>query len=52
MRCAGILIAGVWLVAAAIPAFKFARARTIGAGVLLASSGLLLTISTRWGGCG
>jgi len=29
-----ILIAGVWLVAAQIPAFKFARARTIVAGVL------------------
>ncbi len=47
-----ILIAGVWLVAAQIPAFKFARARTIVAGVLLAISGLLLIIATYGGGFG
>jgi hypothetical protein len=47
-----ILIAGVWLVAADIPVFKFARARTMVAGVLLAISGLLLIIATRWGGFG
>ncbi len=47
-----ILIAGVWLVAAEIPAFKFARARTIVAGVLLAISGLLLIIATYGGGFG
>jgi len=47
-----ILIAGVWLVAAEIPAFKFARARTIVAGVLLALSGLLLIIATYGGGFG
>ena len=44
-----ILIAGVWLVAAEIPAFKFARARSMVAGVLLAISGLLLIIATHWG---
>jgi uncharacterized membrane protein SirB2 len=47
-----ILIAGVWLVAAEIPAFKFARARTIVADVLLAMSGLLLIIATHGGGFG
>ncbi len=47
-----ILIAGVWLVAAQIPAFKFARARTIVAGVLFAISGLLLIIATYGGGFG
>ena len=47
-----ILIAGVWLVSAEIPALKFARARTIVAGVLLAISGILLIIATRWGGFG
>jgi hypothetical protein len=47
-----ILIAGVWLVSAELPVFKFARARTIVAGVLLAVGGLLLIIATRWGGFG
>lgn len=47
-----ILIAGVWLVAAEIPAFKLARARTMVAGVLLALSGLLLIIATHGGGFG
>ena len=47
-----ILIAGVWLVAAQIPTFKFARARTIVAGVLFAISGLLLIIATYGGGFG
>lgn len=47
-----ILIAGVWLVAAEIPAFTFARARTMVAGVLLALSGLLLLITTYGGGFG
>jgi len=47
-----ILIAGVWLVAAEIPSFGFAKARTMVAGVLLALSGLLLIIATRGGGFG
>jgi hypothetical protein len=47
-----ILIAGVWLVAAEIPAFGIARARRIVAGVLLAISGLLLIIATHSGGFG
>ena len=47
-----ILIAGVWLVSAELPVFKFAKARTIVAGVLLALSGILLIIATRWGGFG
>jgi hypothetical protein len=44
-----ILFAGVWLVAAAIPQFRLARARTIVAGVALAVGGLLLIIATHWG---
>jgi hypothetical protein len=47
-----IMIAGVWLVAAQLPAFKFAQARTIVAGVLLALGGLLLIIATHGGGFG
>jgi hypothetical protein len=50
-----ILIAGVWLVAAEIPALgasRWARFRTIVAGALLAISGVLLIIATRWGGFG
>jgi hypothetical protein len=47
-----ILIAGVWFVAAEIPRFGLARARTIVAGGLLAISGLLLIIATHWGGFG
>jgi hypothetical protein len=47
-----ILIAGVWLVAAEIPATRWARFRTIVAGILLAISGVLLIIATRWGGFG
>src|SRR5664280_1381077 len=44
-----ILFAGVWLVAAQIPAFKMATARTIVAGIALALAGLLLIIATHWG---
>ena len=48
-----ILIAGVWLVAAEIPAgSRWARFRTIVAGILLAVSGVLLIIATHWGGFG
>jgi hypothetical protein len=44
-----ILIAGVWLVAAEIPALGLHRARTIVAGVALAAAGVLLIIATHWG---
>ncbi len=44
-----ILFAGVWLVAAEIPRFRFAKARTIVAGVALAIAGLLLIIATHSG---
>jgi hypothetical protein len=47
-----ILFAGVWLVAAQIPAFKIATARTIVAGIALALGGLMLIVATRWGGFG
>jgi hypothetical protein len=43
-----ILFAGIWLVAAQIPAFKMRTARTIVAGVALACAGVLLIIATRW----
>jgi hypothetical protein len=44
-----ILFAGVWLVAAQIPAFKMRTARTIVAGIALACAGVLLIIATHWG---
>jgi hypothetical protein len=44
-----ILFAGVWLVAAEIPAFRLGRARTIVAGTALAVAGLLLIIATHSG---
>jgi hypothetical protein len=44
-----ILFAGVWLVAAQIPAFKMPAARTIVAGIALACAGMLLIVATRWG---
>ena len=44
-----ILFAGVWLVAAQIPAFKIPTERTIVAGIALALGGLLLIIATHWG---
>jgi hypothetical protein len=44
-----ILIAGLWLVAAQIPALKMGTARTIVAGVALAAAGVLLIIATHWG---
>jgi hypothetical protein len=43
-----ILFAGIWLVAAQIPAFKMRTARTIVAGVALACAGVLFIIATRW----
>jgi hypothetical protein len=44
-----ILIAGIWLAAAQIPAFKLGTARTIVAGVALAVAGVLLLIAIHWG---
>ncbi len=44
-----IVIAGVWLVAAEIPALGLRRARTIVAGAALAAAGVLLIIATHWG---
>jgi hypothetical protein len=44
-----LLFAGIWLTAAQIPAFRFAKARTIVAGIALAGSGVLLIIATHWG---
>jgi hypothetical protein len=44
-----ILFAGVWLVAAQIPALKMPTARTIVAGIALALAGVLLIIATHWG---
>jgi hypothetical protein len=44
-----ILIAGVWLVAAEIPALGLRRARTIVAGAALAVAGVLLIVATHWG---
>jgi hypothetical protein len=44
-----ILFAGVWLVAAQVPAFKMPIARTIVAGIALALAGVLLIIATHWG---
>jgi hypothetical protein len=44
-----ILFAGVWLVAAQIPAFKIPTERKIVAGIALALAGVLLIIATHWG---
>jgi hypothetical protein len=44
-----ILVGGVWLAAAQLPALKFATGRTIVAGVALAVGALLLIIATHWG---
>jgi hypothetical protein len=44
-----MLIAGVWLAAAQVPAFKFATGRTIVSGIALAIGALLLIIAAHWG---
>jgi hypothetical protein len=44
-----ILFAGIWLVAAQIPAFRIPTERTIVAGAALAVAGVLLVVATRWG---
>jgi hypothetical protein len=47
-----IAIAGVWLVAAEVPAFRLETMRTIVAGIALAVGGALLIVATRWGNFG
>ena len=44
-----IVIAGVWLVAAEIPALKLAKTRRIVGGLALVGAGVLLIIATYWG---
>ena len=44
-----VLIAGIWLVAAEIPALNVGNLKGIGAGIALALAGLLLIIATHWG---
>ncbi len=44
-----ILFAGVWIVAAEIPALRFPKARMIVAGAALAGAGVLLIIATHSG---
>jgi hypothetical protein len=44
-----LVIAGIWLVAAEIPALKLSKVRRIVAGAALAASGVLLIIATHWG---
>ena len=44
-----ILLAGLWLAAAELPFFRFARGRTAVAGLGLALAGLLLIIAAHWG---
>ena len=44
-----LIIAGIWLVAAEIPALKLSKVRRIVAGAALAASGVLLIIATHWG---
>ena len=44
-----ILIAGIWLAAAEVPALNLGNLKGIGAGLLLAVGALLLVIATHWG---
>ena len=44
-----ILIAGLWLAAAQMPVFGWAKSRTAVAGLALAVAGALLIIATHWG---
>jgi hypothetical protein len=44
-----LLFAGIWLVAAQIPQLKLGTARTVIAGIALATGGVLLVIATHWG---
>lgn len=42
-------IAGIWMVAATMPQFRFATARSAMAGLLIAVGAALLIIATHWG---
>lgn len=44
-----VLIAGIWLTVGQLPQSRFAKVRTIVAGILLAVAGALLIIATHWG---
>ena len=44
-----LLFAGVGLVVAQVPQFKFGTARTVVAGMAIALGGVLLIIATHWG---
>lgn len=44
-----VVFDGLWLAAAQIPVFGFARARSFVAGIALASAGVLLIVATHWG---
>jgi hypothetical protein len=44
-----VVIAGVWLVAAEIPALGMKRFRTIVAGTALVAAGVVLIIASHWG---
>jgi hypothetical protein len=44
-----LFIAGVWLVAGELPAFRFAQTRKIVAGAAIAVAGVLLIVATHWG---
>ena len=44
-----IVFAGIWFVAAQIPAFKMPTTRNIVVGIALAVAGVLLIIATHWG---
>jgi hypothetical protein len=44
-----LVIAGIWLVAAEIPALGLHRARTIVAGAAVAGAGVVLIVATHWG---
>jgi hypothetical protein len=44
-----IALAGGWLAASGIPRLGIAAARTIGAGIAFACSGLLIAIAIHWG---
>lgn len=44
-----LLFAGLWLVAAEIPALRLHTVRRIVAGVALAVAGVLLIVATHWG---
>jgi hypothetical protein len=44
-----LVLAGIWIAASQVPAFKFGKGRTFIAGIALAASGVLLIIATHWG---